>query len=290
MWLPELQVPGSRVSLYFVRAENVAYTQESTDPIFPAELAPVGMQDGSPLFINKLRHSTVFACADKFTIRHPKHHIEWRPMHPNNSQLTGAEWKHPDVLNSLHILNVSYLAPTHYASLYSDMSTSFNAPKRIHSIYSSPLDPEQWKLEIRRMANTELALLQSYILGIANGLGHDLPRAVNLLDNLGVDARGKILYVQPGSKNIKVASFVGFVVGCAACWVLTYQMRDPGGEQVLVIVIAGRSILWCCMFLKAKLSNGWNAKAGKRLAHFWKNINNVRFDDINIMLDDLLRR
>lgn len=158
------------------------------------------MANGDPLFMNPLQRSTVFACADTFTLRHPTHHIEWQPRFPSDPILNLPEWKNPDVMVSLHMVNISYLAPTYFTSRYSDMSTHFNAPRRIRSFFSSPLDPQQWKLEAKRIFATELALLQFHILGIAHGVGHDMPRAKNLLDAFGIDARRKVLFPAPGSK------------------------------------------------------------------------------------------
>jgi hypothetical protein len=103
---------------------------------------------------------------------------------------------------SLHIVNIAYLASSYFSSRYSDMSNHFNAPRRIGSFYSAPLDKEPWKLEAKQVFNTDLALLRHHNLGIAQGLGHDFPRAINLLEEHGIDARGTMLFPAPSSKNL----------------------------------------------------------------------------------------
>ncbi|KAF2024713.1 hypothetical protein EK21DRAFT_93838 [Setomelanomma holmii] len=71
--IPKLQVPGSRVSLYFVRPVNIAYTRPSSDPVFPATVSSgPGKVNGKPLYINALQYSTAFACADTFVYTTPK--------------------------------------------------------------------------------------------------------------------------------------------------------------------------------------------------------------------------
>jgi hypothetical protein len=245
--IPELRVYGSTVSLFFVRSENLAYTRPSSDPIFPATISSgPGMANGDPLYVNTLQRSTAFACADTFTIRHPKHLVEWQPRLQNITALEDPQWRSPNVLTSLHMLNISHLAPSYFSSRYSDMSTHFNAPRRIRSFYSSPLDKEQWKLEARKIFNTDLALLQYHSLGIAQGLGHDLPRAKDLLRDYGIDARGKIIFPAPGSKNIKVSALMGFVCACLACWIFTIEISDgPSTSTLLISIILswGMSVL-----------------------------------------------
>ncbi|KAJ4369695.1 hypothetical protein N0V83_005458 [Neocucurbitaria cava] len=277
-WIPELRAPGSRVSLFFVRPVNIAYTRPSTDPIFPAtKSSKFTIGDGQPLYINPLQRSSVFACADTFTIRHPMHRIEWQPRYPNKALLGLPEWKDPDVLTSLHMVNVSFLARTQIASRYSDMSMHFNAPRRIRSFYSSPLESEQWKVEVKKMFNTELALLQFNVRGIAQGLGHDLPRAKNLLQELGVDARGKVLFPSQGAKNIRVAELMGFVVGCMACWILTIECKDGSGQKVLWVTTLLRSI-----------TKFWRGTVKGKFDDFWVQIKDMNFDQICEWFDEKL--
>jgi hypothetical protein len=106
------------------------------------------------------------------------------------------------------------------------MSNHFNAPRRIGAFYSAPVENEQWKLEVRKVHNVDLALLQYHNLGITQGLGHDLSRAINLLGNFDIDARGMMLFPATGSKNIKVSALFGFRCACAACWIFTWNISD----------------------------------------------------------------
>jgi hypothetical protein len=205
------------------------------------------MFNGEPLYVTPLKRSSVFACADTYSIRHPKHHVEWRVHDQNESALEAWQWKDRNVLPSLHMLNVSYLAPSHFASLYSSMATHFNAPQRIRTIVSSPLDQEQWKLEVKKMFSTELTLQQFHVLGIAQGAGSALPYARNILEDFGIDAGAQVLFPAPGWKNIKVAELMGFVCACVVCWVVTIECKDGPKKKALLITIVGRSMGTSCV-------------------------------------------
>jgi hypothetical protein len=54
---------------------------------------------------------------------------------------------------------MSYLAPEYFDFRYTVMSEHFEAHKRTHDLYSSPLHHEQWKVKARKIDNTPLALL-----------------------------------------------------------------------------------------------------------------------------------
>ncbi|KAH7411910.1 hypothetical protein DE146DRAFT_641734 [Phaeosphaeria sp. MPI-PUGE-AT-0046c] len=222
--IPEMRVQGGRVTVYFVRPVSVAYTRSSSDPVFPATLTTVTSMDRNfPLYYNPHQRSTAFACADSFTIRHSTHHhLEWQPRYQNLTSLEDAGWTSPDETTSLHILNITQLAPSYFLSRYADMSAHFDAPRRIGSFYSAQVDKEQWKLEARKIFVTELALLQYHSHEVTHGLGYNLPHAINILDKFGINASGIMLFPAPGWKNIKVSTLLGFLCACIACWVLDY--------------------------------------------------------------------
>jgi hypothetical protein len=228
------------------------------------------MANGDRFYMTPLRRSAVFACADTYTIRHPEHHIEWQVFDQNESALTLWQWKDPDVLSSLHLLNVSYLAPSHFASQYSNIATHFNAPQRIRTSASSPLAENQWKHEAKKMFNTELALQQFHVLGIAQGAGSSLPQARNLLEDFGVDARAKILFPASGWKNIKVAELMGFMCACLICWMITIEGEDGDKEKVLLVKVVGRSVWVSCMYVVQVI--------GRRLHEAWKALQDVNFE------------
>jgi hypothetical protein len=146
------------------------------------------------------------------------------------------------------------------------MSNHFNAPRRIGSFYSAPVDKEQWKLEAKKIFNTDLALLQYHNLGIAQGLGHDLPRAINLLGEFDIDARGIMLFPAPGSKNIKVSALLGFVCACAACWIFTWEINE--GVQNETALLVTWVLLW--MWESTKL-------ARERVSAIWDKLSQPGF-------------
>jgi hypothetical protein len=124
------------------------------------------------------------------------------------------------------------------------MATHFNAPRRIRSFASS--SQEQWKLEVKKMFNTELALQQFHVLGITQGAGSSLPHARNLLKDFDVDARAKVLFPAPGWENIKVADLMGFLCACLVCWVVTIECKDGLKGKTLLMLVVGRSVWTCC--------------------------------------------
>ncbi|KAF2003061.1 hypothetical protein P154DRAFT_109934 [Amniculicola lignicola CBS 123094] len=241
-WIPELDVPDSRVFLYFILPLNILYTNPSTDPIFPATVLAAHMEIGNPLYTTPNQHSTVLACTDSMTFRNPMSNATWFPRYQNLSQLHLPEWKHyHDVVSSLHIMNASYLASELFKSRYTSLADYSNAPWHIHDFYSSPLDPEQWKVEARRIFEARLSIFQYHFRGVASGQAHSLPHAENALKNYGVDARGKVLFQARGWKNIKVLE-TGLLLGvCVGLWVAPIEI----GDTVLLI--------WVMRKIKAQL-------------------------------------
>lgn len=180
------------------------------------------------------------ACADSIEVQHPDTFEIWNPRFQNISQLHSPEWQIPGILSSLKMINMSYLQPELLNSRYAGMVEHFDAPRHIQSSYSSPLEPEQWKLETRRMFNTRLAQMQYYTLGIAQGLGHDVPRARNLLREQGVDATGIIVFRNSEWKNLKVRELAMLLSICAML-VMTVRI----GNQFLCWWLLGK--LYACL-------------------------------------------
>jgi len=167
------------------------------------------MESGDTLYATPHQRSTVLACADSIQIRHPVSGHIWHPRYQNVSQLDDANWQYPRVHPSIHMVNMTYLASETFESRYEGMAEHFDAPRRIRRLFSSPLHEEQWKLEVNKMFVTKLALLQFHALSMAQGEVSTLPRARNLLEEYGVNAKGKILFVAAGWRNIKVNVLIG---------------------------------------------------------------------------------
>ncbi|KAF2118662.1 hypothetical protein BDV96DRAFT_596512 [Lophiotrema nucula] len=258
-WRQELYVDHSRVTLYFVRPVNLQYTRQSHDPIFPATVVSSRMQYGDLLYASPFQRSTILGCADSIEIQDPVSSDVWYPRYQNMSQLMSKGWQNPSVLASLRIINASYLTPEYFESRYSTPVEHFDARKRILNFYSSPLseDPPQWQLESRKIFQTQLASMQYRTIAIGQGIGHDLPKARNLLaDSIAgqaaINARGIILRPVPGYKNIKFAEFMGFVSLIAGVTIITVEIRvstridgRPVTKPILLpILVAKSSIVW----------------------------------------------
>ncbi|KAF2688542.1 hypothetical protein K458DRAFT_149086 [Lentithecium fluviatile CBS 122367] len=121
------------------------------------------------------------------------------------------------------MVNMSYLASEFFESRYEGMAEHFDAPRRLRSFYSSPVDAEQWKLEVDKMFATRLASLQFNALGLAEGHGKDLPRSRNLLDGYGIHVKRKILFPTNGWRNVKLDALgVAFAI-CIAVILITWR-------------------------------------------------------------------
>jgi hypothetical protein len=105
------------------------------------------------------------------------------------------------------------------------------------------------------MFNTELALQQFHILGIAQGAGSSLPHARNLLEDFGIDARANVLLPAPEWKNIKVAELMGFVCACVVCRVVTIEIEKTYGDSNCPLAL--KLLLQCCTILGRLLHTLW---------------------------------
>jgi len=197
------------------------------------------MESGDTLYATPHQRSTVLACADSIQIRHPVSGHIWHPRYQNVSQLDDANWQYPRVHPSIHMVNMTYLASETFESRYEGMAEHFDAPRRIRRLFSSPLHEEQWKLEVNKMFVTKLALLQFHALSMAQGEVSTLPRARNLLEEYGVNAKGKILFVAAGWRNIKVNVLIGALLLCISVFAIT--QRD--GNEVRSIRLVRTIIL-----------------------------------------------
>jgi hypothetical protein len=242
------------------------YSKLSYDPIFPATVLFGHMPNGNPLYSTPLQRSTVLACADKMEIRHPTSNTTWLPRYQNISQLLLPEWQSFGIKFSLYVVNRSILQSEYLEFRYERLGEYFDAPRHIHNFYSSPLQREQWKVEVKRTFNTRLALHQFHVRGIAQGLGHNLPSVQDTLRQQGMDARQRIIYPLPGWKNLKFAELMGFLSLCAALWITTVQI----GDQLV--------FFW---FLKDIVLTFLIYAAINWIFPMWRAIQDINFDDCN---------
>jgi hypothetical protein len=190
------------------------------------------MADGSPLYWNALPYSTVLACVESFEIRNPRSGATWFPRYQDTSQLLLPEWHHPSTFQSIQILNMSYVAfSKQYSNALTLESRHFQVHRKVQSFFSAPLSRDQWKVEVRKMFTTRLALLQQNVLGIAQGVGYDLPTARNVLLDYGRDGCAKIMFQSREWKNISLLGLIGLLILAAVVCVLTTKV---GQTTVLV--------------------------------------------------------
>ena len=155
-------------------------------------------------------------------------------------------------------MNATLLASEYFDSRFTSMSEHFEVHKKIRDFYSSNLHPEQWKVEARRIFATRLALLQLHVLGIAQGGGHDLPHARNLLLDSGVHACGNILFQAQGWRNLSVSGLVSLLLLAYGVWLSTIEIE---GTVLLV----------------------WLFRKGLVLA--LERMRDINFDDMNGFID-----
>ena len=150
------------------------------------------------------------------------------------------------------MLNLTLAIPYNYIGIHSSKNHQFGIHGK-RGILFSPITSEYWKIEVQRLFKIRLARLQMDVVGIAQGLGHDLPEAVDELANRGQSAACRHIKTKVlGWKNISLAGLVGFLVLDFVVWLSTIKV----GESV--------AIVW--------LTHSYLSPAAARLFQFLKSI------------------
>ena len=204
-----------------------------------------------------MQHRTVLACTATTAIRNPQTGALWYPHFSPDTDLLLPEWagSDPAVVATAILLNLTLAIPEKFTGRYSYETRQFS----IHSLGGylwNPISDQHWKVEAKRLFTTRLARLQMDIVGVAQGLGHDLPGAVDELARRGLsDTCQHIKYQAQGRRNISLVGLVGLLLLSFFTWLCTIQVN----QTVAVIWFTEVYIAPGLVLIGQSLVRLWNA-------------------------------
>ncbi|KAL8696923.1 MAG: hypothetical protein Q9201_007414 [Fulgogasparrea decipioides] len=231
-------------TLFFIRRNNhILYSAYSDNPIFPATYPVEEPWLKAPKWTDLSVARKVLGCSDEKHIRDRKSRSEWYVLAGTlYDRKSKDSWdvRSPTLDGSTRLPlsngEITELRLLALALRFSDAAQAVYlarspwldaAPRVLQDLQSLPLDPDQWKLESRKLFNISLARMQTDLWYMARGerldpsiFGYDM------LENSPVDPCGMLKVKADGMKNISVFDFVamsGLVLGL---WVLTMEIGD----------------------------------------------------------------
>jgi hypothetical protein len=227
--LPEFTSSLGRVSIIFILPHNILYLQRSNDPVFPA---PVHIPYGNFSYWVKLDpFASALGCVNSFEICDP---VSAKCMTQKGEGTGLSPFSPPFSMFMLAYASLS--ASTIYQTIGLRGARALRADTLIdrNLKQSRPLDPEQWKLEVRQIFETSLLRSQLEALNIANGVGahesgyHDLYDGTPVKSSIcGTDM---VKVKAPSHKSVSVR---GVVLILAACLIIFILSINPGGKLVV---------------------------------------------------------
>lgn len=185
---------------------------------------------------------------------------QWSLLDGNFSDLRPGPQQQPypaQALQTLRLLGLSLkFSDTKAAFTYQDPSV-LDAQRRVLLIMSLPLDPEQWKIEARRIFEISLARMQGDILDIARGKGANEVSVSNLLGNSNAEICSMIKFQAVGWSNV---SLVGFVSLLGLAFVL-YLSTIEVGKSILLV--------WLCLHVLCPKIRGMASVVGSIFQFIW---------------------
>lgn len=163
-----------------IRPRGLVYLEQSDDPIFPAD----ALTASNTTYYNSLTHATVLGCMDNAEIRHPDTGQIWIPRNFTSWRTISPEWQESPMKNLFFVLGLALDHSNTWSATNYDVV--LDAQRKIEETQgiSLPLAREQWKVEVRRIFDISLALLQGKIYDIARGGNVKWPGVRNTFDEL----------------------------------------------------------------------------------------------------------
>lgn len=253
----EFRIPNTFTKIFLVSSTEL-YSAPSDDPIFPA--IPIRLRSSfGGMYWNDLQRHTILACTNSIALRHPRSGAIWYPYFSSDHELTHSNWQSPPVASSVALFNFSIQMPDNFPDKYS-LGQLFEIHKQRTVVVVAPLAREQWKVEARRLFSIKLARLQLDVVGIAQGLGHDLAGAHNILGEAGYGDACKVIKIQAQNwKNISVAGLIGFLILAVAIVLCTINIKGT-----VAAVRLGKSLYAIVVWIARKTAESWVWKASIR--------------------------
>jgi hypothetical protein len=239
--LPEFMSDLGEVSIMFIIPRNIFYVQPSYDPIFPAA-------DRIPYFndtywVKLSPFATALGCTNGFEICNPELEEcitqDWDgTLSPFPGELTIGSLD--DVVAIASLTFASLYAGNMYQTIGFRGASALKAATLIDREFktSTPLDPEQWKLEVRQIFETSLLRSQLELVDIAGGVGAEEPGFKNILADSPVLPRTCDM-VKVKASGHKSVSVWAIVLTMACCLVVALLSINPE-EKLVVLHFSGR--------------------------------------------------
>jgi hypothetical protein len=225
--IPELQPePGSSITLISVLSQAILYSQPSDDPIFPAKTK---QYPGSKYWMNFHAPATILGCVDSTQWRDPERlDLGWFPL----TKVPGREEP-----SNAHVRGAMYFlySALSWESIYSTVSklgpNALDAQTKISRLVSTPLLPEQWKLEAQKLFNISLARIQFKARDIARGANAGRPGFVRKECPLTPEVCSKtFMFNSNGWKNLHRGASLAVLYSCT----IFIFLAIPTGEEMLL--------------------------------------------------------
>ncbi|RYN56306.1 hypothetical protein AA0118_g8267 [Alternaria tenuissima] len=190
------------LTIVFITALHIVYTQKSIDPIFPAD-DPYKFQDGTvEYYKNSSPKSRAFACIDETQFCDPTNTYCWHEYEKIPDQVSHiaedpAYWF---MVNALKKSNT-------YDSIKLRLGSSLLAQQRVGEARSQALANNHWELEAEHMFKTSLARAQFDAWSLASGEDHDQDTCKNTVDEFAEGMCGLFKFRAAGHVNIRLWPF-----------------------------------------------------------------------------------
>jgi hypothetical protein len=195
------------VFIAFVNTFNLQYPNSSRDPIFPATTPSNCSYNNKTCYTDSLLRASVLGCTELAEVCFPTSHTCYNVWNPDTFEnISSADWHGADeALLTMFGLN--------YSDFGSTLSTRhgflLDVTRRITgNRISQSLDPEQWKLEVRRLFGMSLLRAKWEMLLAVRGTRASEPGYIDILPPNRRSVCRKFMFQAEGYKNI---SFVGIL-------------------------------------------------------------------------------
>ena len=226
---------------------KLAYPTKSEDPIFPADYLAAKIGNNT-FWMSSLSHATVLGCVDEYEICDADtlscwngtfldHEIKKGPFFQGSTPITSTYFSH-EARQTFLAIDMALIQSNTYNSIRTRGAQALDAQSRYSDPISTALDPQQWKLELRKIFRVSLARSQLVLVDIASGTGSDTPGFVNQLSPLQKQYICMMVKVRANGKN--GVSVTGLVLLFCVCAAVVVASINPHEELVVV------RFIWVC--------------------------------------------
>ena len=217
----------------FVNIFNLQYPEISVDPIFPATNSSPCSYSNQTCWEDSFLPASVLGCTELAEVCSPTLDTCYDVWDPNTfNTLSSVDW---DGAEETYLT----MFGLNYSDFGSTLSTKhgflLDATRRIvGSRVSQSLDPEQWKLEVRRLFGMSLLRTKFEMLYVVHGTRANELGYINVLPDLYQGVCGKFMFQANGYKNI---SFIGILAAIFTPLFLGLEYKEKAPIVWLLVCI-----------------------------------------------------